>query len=1403
MCCPPLKAEEPEAREVSAGGTPAAEDLSEAITDERGRRLLTIYTAAKALIDANVRGDDAAAIATARQHLNTVYDGFVGRYGVISSPANRRRLKDLPELAFLLSLEEDVQTVGKTVRARKSAIFSRSALRAERRVVGDLDAADALLVCLDQHGRIDLEVIGRLSSRTPAQVIGELGDRIYPVPNTRPQAYVTADAYLSGDIRVKLAEAEAMVGIDPAFQRNVEALRAVLPAPIPAQEIMVNLGAAWVPGTDVSAFITSIIPRFNHGVVRYREALGAWDVAASRAAQQSVEAQSTWGTGEIDAISIIEQTLNGKIVKIYDLIQDGDRERRVLNDTATLAAQEKQRLIKERFSAWVWEDPERAERLAAAYNACYNSMRQRQYDGSHLSLAGMNTAILRDGDLSPWQKDAIWQALQTRSTLIGHAVGAGKTFELVAMAREARRMGLARKPLVTVPNHLVEQWAWEAQRLYPGMRVLAMSPEDFQKEKRGIYLSRVATGDWDLVIVAHSSFTRLPVGLATLTRFVNQRVSALRTFLEEVRMEEDANDRGKKRRIKEIERRIAAYELKLKKTRNAITQDSTRTITWDELGVDMLMVDEAHEFKNLEIETRMDTVAGVPRGGSLRAWDLWMKSWEIQGRGGKVVFATGTPVANTLAEVFVMMRYLQNDMLEAKGLAFFDAWVQAFAEATPSFELRPDGSGYRMHTRLNRFINLPELVTLWRQCLNSRTAEQLNLPRPAMVTGSPIPVVIPESPRLKRYVGVLVARVDAIKGGQVPPDVDNMLKVTGDGRKAALDLRQVMDGPEEPQCKINALVARVAKHYRETADERGAQLIFCDLATPKGTAPARSEAPDEDGPETETTAEEQWAQDFVYHEIRDKLVTAGLCREEIAFIHEHPTRVKREALFAAVRAGRVRVLLGSTGKMGTGMNVQDRLIALHHLDAPWRPCDVEQRDGRILRQGNRFGAVFIYHYIQQGSFDGYIWQLLENKARFISQVLAEDVTQRAADDIAEVVLTAGEMKALASGNPRVVEKVKLETELGRLQRLKTAWQQNQRTLDWDCRGLETRISDLTDLIARLQGAQATRDRHGDFAVTVLDPATQEQTRYTGWAEAGSAINQAVGTWLTNQTLRRGEASREVIGTVQGLVIQAVLPAWRQDTDPPELAIVWVTGEEWTRIGTATLGKDKGTTQSIAAVVRGIEEQIERARKRIADSQVDLAGRREEQAKPWDGAATLAKVIAELRRLDAELGEERPADADAAEERTAEDEERVDVAALLSEAAALTATSLEEPATPAAAAQPAAAPGVDDPPAETTVALPAAPEPLVSAGTVDEPPAQEIERRAPDLEDWYAQCGISSSGAPTEPKRRKQHEVDVTTVLDAAENDETPWREVAVKTRRKKGKPGKDAKKVVQYSFLEG
>jgi hypothetical protein len=906
----------------------------------------------------------------------------------------------------------------------------------------------------------------------------------------------------------------------------------------------------------------------------------------------------------------------------------------------------------------------------------------------------MNTSILRGGDLAPWQKDAVWQALQSPTSLIGHPVGAGKTFELLAIAHEAKRMGLVSKPLVIVPNHLVEQWATEAHRLYPGMRVLAMSPEDFSQARRGVYLSRIATGDWDLVIAAHTSFTFLPVSPATLGRFIRQCIAALRRFLETVAEERDT--RARRRTIKEVERRIARYELQLTKAEASISRDDARVITWDELGIDMLLVDEAHLFKNLEIETRMDRIAGVPRGGSRRAWDLWLKTWDLQRRGGRVVFATGTPVANTLAEVFIMMRYLQADLLERLDLAFFDAWVAAFAQVQMIFELRPDGSGFRMNTRLSTFVNLPELATLWRQCLNVRTAEQLNLPRPRLATGKPIPVIIPPSERLTAFVASLVARVDKIKNRQVTPDIDNMLRITGEGRLAALDIRLVRGGPEEPQCKINALVERVQQHYQATADVRGAQLVFCDLATPRGRrdTPLHSDkcpvTSDQQagGPEPAAaplithhssldTMEEQRQQNFVYYEIRDKLVARGLPHAEIAFIHEHATRAKREALFAAVRAGQVRVLIGSTAKMGTGMNVQERLIALHHLDAPWRPCDIEQREGRILRQGNTFAEVYVYQYITEGSFDAYLWQLLENKARFINQVLAAEITQRTADDVAEVVLTAAEMKALASGNPKVIQKIQLETELNRLERVYAVWRNGQHDLRWKQDHSARTIARLTARQQQLAAAIALRQAHPaqPFALELTLP-DQTTRMISDRKVANRALQKTLKRWHTDYVVRTRTTQAEeeqICGHYRGFALQITL-RWRTQKTPaaPDLWLVF-PDEQLLPLGRVVTADDSDSLADIEEHLRGLEAQQRSTTGDIAREQQQHAEISARLAQPWDGIDTYQRVRQQLQRLDLELT--NAADAPAPDDAG-------DIDDLLAEISALTGSVSERSEQPA-------------------------------------------------------------------------------------------------------------------------
>ncbi len=1299
----------------------------------RAEAMHALYTAAKQVIALEVADADAAALTTARQELNRTYDAFLLRYGVLHARANRRLLKDLPELAFLLALETNVRTTRRGTMAQKAAIFQRPTVRPQRRQADGLSPQDALLVCLDEIGAVDPDRIAALSGQSRAAVLTALHGVIYRVPGPVEQ-YVTADDYLSGNIRAKLRAAQSMATLDPQYAHHITALEAALPPPLAPGEITANLGATWIPAADVADFIRSILPAFRHGSVTYHAPLARWEITDHHGAGHSVDATSTWGTSRMDAISLIQETLHGRLALVYDTWREHGREQRRLNESETLAAQDKQQQLKERFSAWVWEDPQRAARLAAIYNERFNSIRLRQYDGSHLSLPGMNTSILRGGDLAPWQKDAVWQALQNPTSLIGHPVGAGKTFELLAIAHEARRMGLVSKPLVIVPNHLVEQWATEAHRLYPGMRVLAMSPDDFSQARRGVYLSRIATGDWDLVIAAHTSFTFLPVGPATLGRFIRQRIAALRRFLETVAAERDT--RAHRRTIKEVERRIARYELQLKKEEAAISRDDARVITWDELGIDMLLVDEAHLFKNLEIETRMDRIAGVPRGGSRRAWDLWLKTWDLQRRGGRVVFATGTPVANTLAEVFIMMRYLQADLLERLDLAFFDAWVAAFAQVQMIFELRPDGSGFRMNTRLSTFVNLPELATLWRQCLNVRTAEQLNLPRPRLATGKPIPVIIPPAERLTAFVASLVARVDKIKNRQVTPDIDNMLRITGEGRLAALDIRLVRGGPEEPQCKINALVERVQQHYHATTDVRGAQLVFCDLATPRGrrdTPLHRDEGAvlhsdkcpvtsDEGGRDHSLSAalltthhssldtmEEQRQQNFVYDEIRDKLVARGLPRAEIAFIHEHATKTKREALFAAVRAGQVRVLIGSTAKMGTGMNVQERLIALHHLDAPWRPCDIEQREGRILRQGNTFAEVYVYQYITEGSFDAYLWQLLENKARFINQVLAAEITQRTADDVAEVVLTAAEMKALASGNPKVIQKIQLETELNRLERVYAVWRNGQHDLRWKQDHSARASARHTTHQQQLAAAIALRQAHPaqPFALTLVMP---DQTTRTirDRAAANKALQKTLKRWHTDYVVRTRTTQVEeeqVCGHYRGFALQIML-RWRTQKTPaaPDLWLVFPDTAPLP-LGRVVTADDSDSLADIEEHLRGLEAQQRSTADDIARARQEHAEISARLAQPWDGLDTYQRVRQQLQRLDLDLSTTLKASLTNAADAPAPDttpDDAGDIDALLAEISALTGAATPEPAPqsvpepPAALPEPAAEPAPQAP-----------------------------------------------------------------------------------------------------------
>lgn len=789
---------------------------------QRATLLLDMYTAAKQIIRLQLLDADDDTFKAAQRELNHLYERFLFRYGHINL---RQNLKDFyphsPLVPFLRALEEPA---GKN-KFRHAALFHSRTIRPLASVRHISSAKDALLHCLNQSGGVNLSGIATLVGQSDADVASSLGGLIFQMPSGE---YQTAEEYLSGDVVRKLREAEAAAALDPQFQSNVDALRAVQPTPLAPEEISARLGSGWIPPEIVTQFIHELIPQFT-GQVRYLASLAVWKIEdANFWARTAIEATETWGTSRMNALDLMGDALNLRTPTVYDEITVGNDTTRVVNEAETIAAQAKLAEIKEKFSAWVWEDEARATQLAATYNERFNCLRARRYDGSHLQLPGMNSSV----NLRAHQKDGIWRILQSKATLLGHCVGAGKTFLMIAAAMELKRLGLSHKSLAVVPNHLPAQWEQEARFLYPNIRLLVPSKSDLSQSQRGELMSRIATGDYDLIVVPHSAFKLLPPNPATVVRYIEREIAVLEAYLEEIPASER---RANRKTVKEIQKAIKKLEVKLKETACAIQRDSSHTITWEELGIDALFVDEAHLFKNLYIPTKMTRVAGLPNSDSQRAFDAFIKVRSLLESGGRVIFATATPVSNTLAEVYVMMKFLQLDLLEEMGLAHFDAWVQMFAETTQSLEMKPDGSGFRMNTRFNKFTNLPELAALWRQALDVKTPEQLNLPRPKIIGGGPQVISVPASDELKGFVKGLAARVERIKSKRVAPEVDNMLKITNEGRKAALDIRLVLPGTPAPaQSKLNAVVEQIVKLYHASQSTRGTQVVFCDVAVPKG-----------------------------------------------------------------------------------------------------------------------------------------------------------------------------------------------------------------------------------------------------------------------------------------------------------------------------------------------------------------------------------------------------------------------------------------------------------------------------------------------------------------------------------------------------------------------------------------
>ena len=1162
-----------------------------ATTAARIRGLMEIRDAVREVFRTQLDDEPETKITAARLALNRIYDQFTRRHGPISSRDNSRAFAGDPDYPLLLSLEN---YNAETKTAAKTAIFERRTLERYKPVDHADTATEALAISLNETGRIDWPRMEQLTGYSAKEMQAELSGQIYQNPEQAGR-WETADEYLCGDVRAKLAAAEAAAAINPVYLPNVEALKAVQPADLLPGDISARLGSSWIPASDIQQFICELlqVPR-NDISIAHAGAIATWDVKLDFLASRTVSNTTTHGTRRVSADTLIEQALNLRTPTVYDSLADGTR---VVNQAETLAAREAQQKIKDRFAKWIWEAPERATRLARLYNDTFNNIRLRTYDGAHLTFPGMNRVGLRNNDLDPHQKNAVWRILQNKDTLVGHCVGAGKTAEITAACMELKRLGLAKKPVIVVPNHLVEQWGAAFLQLYPQANIFVAGKEHFTAGNREKAMARIATGNYDAVIISHKSFESLPVSDATFNRFLTKQVKELEDAILEMKAE-----RGDNRSVvKQLEKAKMRLEAKIKARADRERKDDG--VTFEQLGVDRIFVDEADLYKNLGFTTKMTRIAGLPNTESNRAMDMYMKTRYLSERGGGVVFATGTPISNTMAEMYTLMRYLAPEVLAAAGLEHFDAWAANFGEAVTNLELAPDGSGYRMHTRFAKFVNLPELLSMFRSFADIQTAEMLKLPRPELAGSKPKAVVAPASSELKTYVARLVKRAEDVRSGKVSPETDNMLKITTDGRKAALDMRLVDPNAEPgPDSKVSKAIDNVLRIWKETAREQSTQLIFCDMSTPTG-----------DGFN-------------VYDEIRARLIERGIPAKEIAFIHDADTDAKKQQLFNAVNAGRVRVLLGSTEKMGAGTNVQKKLIAEHHLDAPWRPRDIEQREGRILRQGNENKEVQIYRYVTEGSFDAYMWQTLETKARFIQQVMSGDVTIRQAEDLEGGALTYAEIKAIASGNPLVMEKVRIDTEVRKLDMLQSAYHNQHYTIAKQVAALPKEIEAAQDYHAGLLEDIARRNAAPgeEFSMTVGD---REISGKGAREEAGTALTKAIMSSLWDSD---GSASLKRIGQFKGFAIMSSF-AGREGETPK----IYLRGKN-TYEANLNTENPLGTIASIEWALRSLDRDAEAEMAAIERKQKALADYQEQLKQPFEHEERLRELLLQQQEINRKL-----------------------------------------------------------------------------------------------------------------------------------------------------------------------
>ena len=982
-----------------------------ATAENRIKGMIAIRNSVRTLIELQTEDYPDSKIKAEQERLNRLYDTFSGKYGLINSRANTSAFSQDSSFSLLSALEiigEDGEL------ERKADMFSKRTIKPHTPVTSVDTASEALAVSLGEKATIDMDYMMELSGKSENEIFEDLKGVIFLNPlyeygNAYEPKYLMADEYLSGNVREKLRIAKNSAELYPEdYKVNVEALQKVQPKDLTASEISVRLGATWLPPDDVQEFIFHLLetPRYAQWNIKvhFSPFTSEWNIEGKSYDKGNVRAYNTYGTSRINAYKIIEETLNLKDVRIFDYIEDDEgKKKAVLNKKETAIAQSKQEMIKQEFQDWIWSDPERRERLCKSYNEKFNSVRPREYDGSHIIFNGMNPEI----ELREHQKNAVAHILYGGNTLLAHAVGAGKTFEMVAAAQESKRLGLCNKSLFVVPNHLTEQWAAEYLQLYPAANILVATKKDFETKNRKKFCGRIATGDYDAVIIGHSQFEKIPMSIERQRAILEQQLEEITEGIAELR-----RNRGENFSVKQLEKSKKSIRQKLDKLNDQTKKDDV--VTFEELGVDRLFVDESHYYKNLYLYTKMRNVGGIAQTEAQKSSDLFMKCRyldEITGGRG-TVFATGTPISNSMVELYTIQRYLQYNTLVKNGLQHFDAWASTFGETITAVELTPEGTGYRAKTRFAKFYNLPELMAMFKEIADIKTADMLNLPVPEAKYHN---IAVKPSEMQKEMVASLAERAEQVRGGGVDSSVDNMLKITNDGRKLALDQRMLNDMlPDFEGSKINACVDNIYRIWKENADKKSAQLVFCDLSTPKN-----------DGTFS------------VYNDIRKKLIERGIPESEVKFIHEADTDMKKKELFQKTRKGEVRVLLGSTQKMGAGTNVQDKLIALHDVDCPWRPSDLEQRSGRIVRQGNENPQVDIYRYVTEQTFDAYLYQLVEGKQKFASQIMTSKSPVRSAEDIDETALSYAEIKMLATGNPYIKEKMDLDIQVQKLKMLKS------------------------------------------------------------------------------------------------------------------------------------------------------------------------------------------------------------------------------------------------------------------------------------------------------------------------------------------------------------------------------